>query len=211
MNIITKLTPNEKTLQTYNKRLAQYIIHTPSQYNESHIPLLKWIEYSLALIPKSAVILEIGSGPGRDAHYISSCGFNVICSDASSKFVDYLNSNEQQAILFDAIKDPIPGEFEMIFANAVIQHFTDQDFGFVLEKVYDSLPPKGVFAFSAKQGEGEAWITEKLQDERYIKYWQPHELSARIEEKRYEIVYLQKDIPGDLPNHIWTLVVARKL
>ncbi len=211
MNILTRLTPNEKTLQAYNKRLSQYILNTPSWYNESHTPLLQWMRFCLALTPRKAEILEIGSGPGRDALFISSQGFNVTCSDASYEFVDYLNKRGQHALLLDAVKDSIPLGFQMIFANAVIQHFTEDNLDLVLEKVYDALPAGGIFAFSVKQGDGEAWITEKLQEKRYIRYWQPEELLAKIDENGYKVEYLQKNIPGDLPNHIWTLIVVRKM
>jgi cyclopropane fatty-acyl-phospholipid synthase-like methyltransferase len=209
---MTDLTPNEQTVEAYNKKLSLYIQHTPPWYDASHIPLLRWIETTLTMTPSKGKILEVGSGPGRDADFISEQGYNIVCSDASQAFVDYLsNVKKREAILLDVLTDPMPAGFDMIFANAVIPHFTQSDLFNFIKKVHSALPDDGIFSFSIKQGSGEKWVTEKLNQKRYIKYWAPEEIKMILLETGFKLEYLDRDIPGDLPGHVWALFAARKV
>lgn len=203
---------NDQTIEAYNRNLAAYLKNTPKQYNESHTPLVRWVTTALSLLPnKDARILEFGSGPGRDAKYMRSLGYNVTCSDASSEFVKYLQRSDQDALSLNVLKDPIPTGYSMFFANSVIPHFSPSNLDVVLSKAYESLPPKGIFAFSVKQGTSEAWINEKMHDKRYVKYWQPSDIQARLSHAGFRTAYLQTDIPGDIaPNHVWSLFIAVK-
>lgn len=207
---MTDSTPNKQTVEAYNEKSALYIEYTPNWYDSSHIPLLRWVETSLTMISQKGRILEIGSGPGRDANFISEQGYEIVCSDASTAFVDYLRLRRPNSLLLDAITDPIPTGFEMIFANAVIPHFTQNDLKRFIEKTYTALPHNGIFSFSIKQGVGEKWVTEKLNQKRYIKYWMPKEIETLLMECGFKLEYLDQDIPGDLPGHIWALFIARK-
>ncbi|HSE61554.1 MAG TPA: methyltransferase domain-containing protein [Candidatus Saccharimonadales bacterium] len=202
--------PNDETIEAYNRRFGKYLKHTPAWYNESHRPLLNWIDFTLGTIPRDGKILEIGSGPGRDAKYMKEKGYHVICSDASYAFVSHLNHNGERAFLFNPLRDEISKPYHLIFANAVVPHFTAEDLQLVLGKVHSGLAAGGTFAFSAKQGEGEIWIDEKLGDKRYVHHWQPHELRKVVQEAGFEIIYMNHDIPGDLPTHTWILITARK-
>lgn len=208
---MSKFSPNDETVEAYNHTIKWYLKYTPRNYNKTHAPLLNWINTSLDLIPKDSRIFEIGSGPGRDARYIMQKGYDVTCSDASFAFVEYLNKKRHTAVQFNAIKDPLEGTYSMVFANAVVPHFTESDLRLVLEKVHRTLDHGGIFAFSAKQGNGEIWTREKIGDKRYIRYWQPEELKVILEKSGYQVVFLDHGIPGDLPTHTWILLTARKI
>jgi SAM-dependent methyltransferase len=206
------LSPNDETIEAYNHRLGWYLKHTPEWYNESHAPLLRWMDFSLEQISQDGMILEIGSGPGRDAKYMRDRGYKVLCSDASRAFVDYMNDNGcGPAIEFNAIKDPVEGKYALVFANAVVPHFTPDDLKEVLRKVREALQDGGLFAFSAKQGAGDKWVDEKLGEKRFVHHWQPDQLIYFIRTQGFEIIYKDQDIPGDLPTHTWTLLTLKKV
>lgn len=46
-------------------------------------------------------VLELGSGPGRDARYLEGCGVRVRRSDATRAFVDILREDGDEAQLLD--------------------------------------------------------------------------------------------------------------
>lgn len=202
--------PNYSTLKTYEKHFREYILNTPSTYTPAHKPLQKWIDVSLLFVRPSGKVLEIGSATPRDASYIQSKGMDVTCSDATPSFVKYLRECGMNAILLNILKDPIPGQYDMIFANAVVPHFTREQFESILKKVYDTLPSGGIFAFSAKQGYGEEWVHEKIGGTRFIHYWQPPELEEVVRDAGFTIVYLNTDIPGDLSTHTLIHLTAQK-
>lgn len=203
--------PNDITLASYNAEIKGYIKHTPAEYQKYHKPMLDWIDASLNLLDKNDRILEIGSGSGRDAAYIRSKGYNIVCSDGAPAFVDYLNARGWDAKALNILKDEIPSGFKMIFANAVIPHLTAEQFEFILSKTMGALPRGGLFAFSIKQGRGDDWITEKFDAKRYIHYWSPNALKECIKRNKCEIVVWKEGITGDLPSHTWTDLTLRKI
>ena len=203
--------PNDITLKSYNEDLAEYINHTPQEYLPHHAPLLRWINTTLGLLTTNANIFEIGSGTGREARYMLERGYGVTCSDSAPGFVKYLLDHGLQAIRFNALRDDLPGNFALILANAVIPHFSRQDLSNVLGKFHDALPDNGLIALSAKQGQGETWISEKNVGIRYVCYWQPEDLASMISEHGFEVVFMEQGIPGDLPQHVWINLTARKI
>lgn len=201
--------PNSLTIQTYNQHVEAYTKTTPSKTEQSDPVMLQWIDASLQLVPSDGTILEIGSAMPRDARYIRSKGFAVTCSDASIGFVESLCEQNEPALLFNAITDPFPGRYHMIFANAVVPHFTLDDFEKVLSKVHSALYRHGIFSFSAKQGVGETWVEEKFEGKRFVRYWQLNALTELLDKHGFEIVFTSQNI-GNLPQHVWINIVARK-
>lgn len=202
--------PNHSTLKTYEKYFREYILNTPSTYSQIHKPLERWMDESLSFLRPSAKVLEIGSATPRDANYMQSKGVSVTCSDAARSFVKYIHEQGVSAILLNILTDPVPKQYDMIFANAVVPHFTRKQFISVLNKVHDALPAGGVFAFSAKQGSGERWVHEKIGGERYIHYWQVGELEKLVSDTGFTIVYLNTDVPGDYSDHRLIHITAQK-
>lgn len=207
---VEALNPNSKTIEVYDRSIKEYLKKTPLTYNETHVPLLRWINKSLSLIPPEGKIFEIGTGPGRDASYIESRGYDVSRSDASKAFVSHLRRKGKQATQYNVLEDDVPSGYHMIFANAVIPHLTTYDLKYALHKIHRGLPRDAIFAFSAKQGRGEAWINEKLTERRFVRYWTPQTLCSMVEDAGFEIVYKEQDVLGDLPGHRWVLLTLKK-
>ena len=163
---------NKKTLAAYQQGVKQY--------NAASLPISgsvkDWIDASLALLTPSAHILELGSAHGRDADYIENKGFKIDRTDAAQAFVDYLKDQNKDARLLNALTDDYGGPYNMIYANAVLLHFTPEQTKAVLQKVHDALKPNGLFSFSVKIGDGSAWSEAKLNAPRYFTYWREEPL-----------------------------------
>jgi SAM-dependent methyltransferase len=203
---------NDTTIQAYNDNVDRYLAYTPPTYNPNHAPLLKWIDFSLKNLRRGAVVLEVGSGHGRDAKYIQDKGYRVVCSDAAEAFVNYLTMNGQPALHLNVLKDNIEGAYDMVFANAVMPHFTSGELVLVLRKIYNCLPENGILAFTTKQGTGSKWIYEKRISKRFVNFWQPADLRSVLEQLGFEVTFLEHGIPGgNLAEHRWIHVTAKKL
>lgn len=61
----------------------------------------------MAYLKKDASILEIGTGPGRDADYIESLGYSVTRSDAVESFIEYNKSKNKNIIKLNLYEDKI--------------------------------------------------------------------------------------------------------
>jgi len=201
---------NDITIESYNKNATLYLKKTPQEYTAAHALLVDWIDKALALVPLGGEVLEIGSAMPRDARYMRSKGYQVTCSDAAPAFVKNLRSQGENAFQLNILKDPILNKYDMIFANAVMPHFSKNETRAILKKFYDALNPGGVIAFNLKQGEGGHWINEKMTDKRYTYYWQPSDLYSLINDSKFKIVFERDGIIGDLPHHIWIHIIAQK-
>ena len=201
---------NKKTIEAYNKNVEAYIRNTPKFYTPRHAKLIEWIDHVLSLVPLNAKVLEIGSATARDANYMRSKGYSVTCSDAAERFVEKLRAQNEPVLLLNILTQNVPGRFNLIFANAVVQHFTPDDLAIALEKIYAGLTPGGVLAFNAKAGTGDHWVNEKFYDKRYTHLWRINDLRDVVLAANFEIVDMEEGIIGDLPSHIWIRINARR-
>jgi SAM-dependent methyltransferase len=195
---------NDTTLQSYNDHIQEYVDGTPQAVDGD---FKAWIDRALQQIPAGSTVLELGSGFGRDADYIESKGYKVIRTDGAQGFVDLLIKQGHQALLLNAITDEFGKKLDMIFANAVLLHFSPQQVEQVIEKAYQSLKPGGVFAFSLKQGEGSEWSEKKLNAKRYFKYWDEQELKSLLARTKFiQIDRSKRTTPRDK----WLQVIVKK-
>jgi SAM-dependent methyltransferase len=181
---------NSATIDSYNAAVEKYISGTPTIVDGG---VKLWIDKMLTLLPPQARIMEIGSGFGRDAHYIESCGFAVERTDATQGFVTLLQRQGHPARLFNIITDPFAQKYDLIFANAVLLHCTGQEFADAINKISSSLVPGGILAFSMKYGTGEEWVTAKLDLPRYFCYWQPDEITKVLQVANFEVIEILDD------------------
>jgi 2-polyprenyl-3-methyl-5-hydroxy-6-metoxy-1,4-benzoquinol methylase len=197
---------NTKTLQTYNSKINDYIAATPKVVTGD---VKIWLDKSLSFLKPGSTILEIGSAFGRDATYIAEQGFRVYPTDASEKFVDFMKAHNIRAKLLNAITDSLDGPYNMIYANAVLVHFTVEQTEKVLDKIHDVLKKGGIFAFRIKRGDGNEWSSEKVGGLRYYQYWQPEEIAKLVNKHNFELIELTKG-SSDFNDFKWLQVIARK-
>ena len=179
--------PNDATIAAYEAHVQDYIRTTPAELKPG---LKRWIDQALARIPAGSQILEIGSGFGRDADYLESRGFSVIRSDATKSFVAYLREHGHSARVLNVLTEDLGGPYAMIYADAVILHFTPEQAALSFRKARRALRPGSVFAFTAKLGDGDSWSQEKLGAPRYFHYWQATPLRAALKAAGFAAVVI---------------------
>ncbi len=200
-------TANQKTLHAYESESQSYIAKTPAHVAGG---MKIWIDTALLGLHEGARIFEIGSGNGRDADYIESLGYDVECSDAAQSFVSALLAKGFAARLHNAIVDPIIGSYDLIFANAVLPHFTHEETTLVASKVLTALKPRGRFAFSLKKGEGERWCTEKLGAPVCYHFWTVKQVETLLQNMGFSKWSVTEDAPDFLEGDVWLQVIAYK-
>lgn len=170
---------NDMTLAGYNISVAEYIAKSPQAVTPE---LKEWIDVNLSELPENPMILEIGSGSGKDAKYIMSQDFKLELTDACQGFVDYLNSQGMKARLLNILTGDLDEKYDMIFADAVFLHFTPEQLRMVLQKVSGSLKKGGRVAFSLKVGRGDEISERKLNVPRYFCYWTSQDIIRLLED-----------------------------
>ncbi len=196
---------NELTIQSYESHVQEYIDGSPKDVSGS---MKEWLDGSIAGLPIDARILELGSASGRDAAYLQNLGYTVDCSDAAQSFVELLQQRGFNARKLIAITDDFGGPYELVLANAVLLHFSRDEIRQVLRKVFDSLGEHGRFAFTIKQGEGEAWSENKLGAPRYFCYWTEEQIRLAVNDTGFTDVTVTGD--DATANATWLQIIAQK-
>ena len=194
---------NQKTLETYTAGVQEYIEGTKGDTDE-HTQAM--IDLALMDRPHDTTILEIGAAFGREAKYMASKGYQPDLTDGSAGFVEYLSAQGMPAKLLDVVNQPILGQYDVIFAFAVLLHFTDEDFDKAVANVRSALKKDAVFVFSLMRGEGERWTDAKLGAPRYFRYWQEDELRERLWGLGMSVTEVRDGLEGR-----WMFVVAEKV
>jgi cyclopropane fatty-acyl-phospholipid synthase-like methyltransferase len=197
---------NKATLNAYENGV--------DQYNSAAIMTVSgdvkdWIDTSLAMLKPGSHILEIGSAHGRDALYMEDKGFKVDRTDAAHSFVKYMRAQGYDAHLLNLLTDDLDGPYDMIFANAVLLHFTVEQTKDALRKIKQALKPDGLLSFSVKIGEGSEWSSAKLSDARFYTYWQEQPLKELVESVGFAVRYFKEGQTGH-DNKEWFHVTASK-
>ena len=107
--------PNDTTLSSYEAAADSYIELT----SPAPPVMLAYLDRVAGLVGRGHV-LELGSGPGRDAAYLERRGVQVTRSDATRAFVERLRAAGHQARLLDVRHDNLGGPYDAMLTNAML-------------------------------------------------------------------------------------------
>lgn len=146
------LTDVNKTLDYYNKNVANYYKQTAS------VDFADTQNQFLHLLPKKALILDFGCGSGRDSLAFLKQGYNVEAIDGSEKMckiASQITGISVRKMLFQELNEN--EKYDGIWACSSILHLTIEELRLVMNKMSDSLKPGGIIYTSFKYGsfEGE--------------------------------------------------------
>jgi SAM-dependent methyltransferase len=121
-------------------------------------------------------LLELGSGPGRDALALEAAGLIVHRTDGAASFVERFHRDGFEARVLNVLTQDFGGSFDAIFANAVLLHVPRAQLPSVLATALRATRVGGVLVASFKKGVGDEWSMRKLEAPRHFSYWQEVEL-----------------------------------
>lgn len=170
-------------------------------------PVLQgFLDRVAARVGAGARVLELGSGPGRDARYLESHGVRVQRSDATEAFVEMLRAEGFDAVRLDVRTGELGGPWDAVFANAVLLHLDREAVAVALVAIREAVVPGGVLACTLKDGDGETWTDARLGGPRWFVFWRREQLAEALEAAGW-IVESIEQVEG--PNDAWLHVIAR--
>ena len=178
--------PTDKTIAAYEQAADAYVAGSPAGVAESVAVLLD----DLAARVPGGEVLELGSGPGREAQYLEARGLRVHRTDATPAFVERLRQAGHQARIVDVRRDDLGGPFDAVLANAVLLHLDRDDLGAALRACHAATRPDGLLALTLKEGDGEAWSDAKLGIPRWFVYWREAPLRQALTNAGWTVVRL---------------------
>ena len=197
---------NDETVETYQKNFVTYVERTRKELADD---FKDGVDIFLGKLPSGGNIFEIGSASGRDAHYIKRMGFNVLCTDVIPQALERLTKEGFETSYYDFRETPSEdwkGQFDGVFANAVLLHAPDDVFHQALLHILSILKDKGYCSFSVQAGTGDEISMGKMDAPRFFKYYSPEELERILARYPLEIVNI-----STIGNDKWIQVIFRKL
>lgn len=178
---------SEVTAATYRQYAQKYVESTPKVVEGA---MRTWLDASVHGLNLDAHIFEVGSGSGRDADYLEAAGFTVQRSDLTEEFVVHLRQQGHKAQLFNALTDSYPQQQDLIFADAVLVHFNQEESEQFLRKAYDALKPEGRLAFTAKTSpEYTEEVQSRLGGPRWFYNWPVEQFQKIVEQHGFVLIY----------------------
>jgi SAM-dependent methyltransferase len=162
---------NRRTIQSYTETVREYderVSARPPRYVAG--PLRRMMTY----VPPGGLVLEVGSGTGRDADFIESLGGTVRRTDATQAFLDLQAERGKHGERLNLLTDTLGGPYDAILAICVLIHIERAATDRVLRKVRKALRPGGAFLVAVWEGSGQT-------DGRYhMTYWSPTAFARRL-------------------------------
>lgn len=141
-----------QTVQSYERHAREYDkLVDPDRPPHIQKALRELVE----ALPPGARVLEIGSGPGRDADVLESLGLVVRRTDAAPAFIGLMAERGKHAELLNVVTDALGGPYDGVLAMGVLIHVDRDQTDTVLRKIHAALRPGGAFLAAMREGEGE--------------------------------------------------------
>lgn len=198
---------NLAVIEAFNRFAEQYADFT-FQNNILQYELNRFI----SLVPRNAVILDLGCGSGRDVQYFMDYNLDVTGVDASEKLIYEARKRVSgKFIVMDMTNLNFEdGIFDGIWAQDSISYITKKELEKVFEKLNLILKNEGMLFISVRKGEDEKLIRhENLGKEQiFTSFFNKDELEEMLKKNGFEILnsYTQK---GE--EYTWINIFAKKL
>ena len=156
----------------------------------------------MALVRPGGVVLEVGSGTGRDADYVEWLGATVRRTDAARAFADIQAERGERVALLDVVADDLGGPYDAVLAMCVLMHVGHGHIDPVLRKVTAALRPAGAFLVSVREGQGESTGPARMA------FWSRAEFADLLARAGLGVEWDDHHVDGD--GDAWITFLARR-
>ncbi|MFA6250122.1 MAG: class I SAM-dependent methyltransferase [Candidatus Shapirobacteria bacterium] len=163
-----------------------------------------WDNFPLATIDKfcnllnGKKVLDLGSGSGRDALILQKRGLEVVCIDASKEMVKITKRLGFESIESDFQDYDFPElEYDGVWAYTSLLHIKKEKVVTVLQDIYKTLRPGGVFLVGMIEGTYEGGVEQEGMpgEKRYFRFYEEKELKEMIEKVGFKFEFQERYKP----------------
>jgi SAM-dependent methyltransferase len=164
-------------------------------------------------------VLEIGSGPGRDALALEQIGLSVRRTDVSPGFVRQLRTAGYVADELDPLRDDLTdplrdgAPYDGVWANASLLHVARESLPVVLRRLAAVTRPGGTLHVTLKEGDGERWsVHGHVGAPRFFTFWREEPLREVLREAGWRVDEVRRgeSEPVDRPSEAWLAAFATR-
>lgn len=202
--------PKEFTPQ--ERATIYYYEQTAPQWSATHSDVNFWTE-ELAIFQQylpRGLILEIGSGGGRDAQALNRAGYCYIGVDVSTQLLQQARLQNSSLMFLRRSFYRLsfePNYFDGFWCSATLLHLPKANTPLALNNIHEVIRPGGIGFITVKEGSGDMVHEEEtvngMRLERYFTYYQKDEFGSLLKQTGYKI--LQQQTRVDSPRSTWLI------
>ena len=190
------------TIDYYNKNAEEYSETT------LHADVSELYEHFVSKIKKSASILDLGCGSGRDSKYFLDAGYQVTAVDGSSelcRIASELIQRPVRQLLFEDLD--YHEEFDAVWACASLLHVPKSEIQLIMPKVSEAIKPDGILYMSVKYGN-----TERTVGERSFSDYTEADIPWLLKDTGLELVehWISQDVRQGRDSEKWLNLISHK-
>ena len=183
---------DSRTIDTYNKMAHEYDEETvvfwetfPRDFFDAFASLTK------------GPVLDIGSGPARDALILKERGLDVTCFDASEAMIEISRAQGFHSVLGDVMHLPFADNFfGAVWAYTSLIHVPKKDIDTAFSEIKRVLAPRGVLGLGFIEGNTEEYRESSgVTMPRLFSYYTQEELEGLLQKHGFEIITFQEFKP----------------
>lgn len=202
-----------ETINTYNTFAEDY--KQRYQNDKDGNKMQVFLDKFLNLLDTSGYILDIGSGAGFDAKYLSDKGCTVISIDIAEKLLEVAKEIAPKVsfVKMDMRNLTFPqSSFDGVWCAASLLHLPKSEASKVLIGINSVLKPNGILYLGLKQGKGEEFVTNKGTGNlegarRFFAYYTKEEVEKLLEEAQFTVTEYSTNTNRD---NIWMNFFSKK-
>lgn len=187
-------TMDAKTIATYDSMAKEYDDETADFWNQFPVGFIETFTQHVA----GKNILDVGSGPGRDALLLQEAGFTITCLDASRSMVEITKSKGLKSVQADMLEIPFGDDvFDGVWAYTSLIHLKKEELPRALAEIRRVLKQHGVLGLGVIEGEGERYrFSAGINKPRWFAFFEKSEIEDILKTNGFVIESFQEFKPG---------------
>jgi ubiquinone/menaquinone biosynthesis C-methylase UbiE len=139
-------------------------------------------------------VLDVGSGPGRDALEFQKMGLGVVCLDNSQSMIEICHERGLTAVKGDFNSLPFEDEsFGGVFAYTSLLHVPKPEIKISLREIYRVLETQGIFASGFIEGNGEEYRdTPGSSEKRWFSFYSEEEMRGLLSMHGFDVLFFER-------------------
>lgn len=188
MSLKVQIKMDTQTVESYNRNAKAYDEEVAYFWDLFPDTFIKRFAQEV-----QGLVLDVGSGSGRDAGILREAGLHVVCLDASESMVQLTEKKGFESICADFAFIPFEDNaFDAVWCYTSLLHIPKEQVGMALKEVSRVLKPNGVLGLGLIEGNTEGRKEgDNMKPARYFAYYQKDEIEHLLKEAGFIRFYFE--------------------
>lgn len=184
---------DKETIRAYDAMSDLYDAETRDFWEQ--FPTHIFSEFNSML--KGSRVVDLGSGPGRDAEYLRGLGMNVTCIDGAESMIHITERKGFKSILKDIRSPDLKiKEFDGVWAYSSFIHISQEEAKKIVNMISDTMESGTILFLGLIEGKGSETVNFSSSDfVRLFQYYNERDVNSIIENTDFKLIKIESFRP----------------